>query len=768
MINNILFKTSDISLFQNTDKDSSCYFFWYKKFFVKAAITKFIVFLFVLVVTPELRAQTSFSVKSGGYQLYWNIAKDSAVLVKEQLNGLIWRGSLLPAFWLQTDAEEKQYVKAKLAETPYLRDNGGTVPLTIGKLGKGILEISYQSGGVQFSKLEVEWNDAPPQIISMYFGSSGLQPGEKVKAITLEQPFWPDWEAAGFCVPSAKGNPVQSFFRMWDLGHANLPLGSFGPSLGTPYAAAFPRPFYSCAFGNNEGWAVFGAGTVPEAAMVLKIHASNGCLQYLYREDLWGNSNEKKRIWHEPLRISWAGTAYDAYQSYFHSFGPLSPVADIHQRNIWNTWGDFRIGDYNLKEIANKTIDFEADVLAIDQSWESSEGSGMWSEKRFPAYKDDLKYIRSQGLKTGFWQNVVWIEKPEEYGLTAQDLLCGADGQPIKTSWNMNPHGVGNYCLDPSSLKAAAFIRSRMQKIMKELKPELIKLDFAYAIPSPNVATARDPEMRGEKLAFSLLKLVADAAREVNPNVTIQYYSIHPLFRQVQNLLSLDDLGDAGSYEAEGHGQWSIWSSLAGQQGTAIMASSGYDWDADDEVLLNTAVIGAQSSVLPRNLDDGSPIPLQKINKRVALAMWHRRSVGWTPLWLNSHKGSLAQEPKPVCWGRLERWQGGNQLTALALRDSAGLSDSDKSIIRNIRWKGRWAIISQDEQNIFDAGKVALVPFDGGFVEIPVAKSPAIVVAVINKTEKAFSLWEWKDGTLKINAEGFSEEPGLNGFLLYK
>jgi hypothetical protein len=720
----------------------------------------------LLFIASTLEAQTRFTAKSGSYKFHWDLAKDSAVLVKEKPAALIWKGSLLPAFWLQTPAGEKQYVKAKLVGSPTLAGNGGTLQLTLGALGTGTLDISYQAGIVRVNRLEVNWSGAPPRIISLYFGTSALQPAEKARAVTLEEPFWADWEATGFCVPSAKGNPIQSFFRMWDMGHASLPLGSFGPSLGTPYAAAFPRPFYSCAFGSDQGWIALGAGAILDAAMVLKIHASNGCLQYLYREDRWGNAGGNKRVWTEPLRIGWAATAYDAYQAYFDSFGTLPPVAGTHQRNVWNTWGDFKIGDFNLKAIADKAVDFEADVLAIDDSWESSQGSGIWYAKRFPDYGEDLKYIRSKGLQTGYWQNVVWLEKPEEYGLSAQDLLCGADGQPVKTSWNMNPHGKGNYCLDPSSAKAVAVIRSRMQKIMKELKPELIKLDFGYGVPSPDVATARNPALRGEKLSFTLLQLITDAAREINPNVTLQYYSIHPLFRQVQNLLALDDVGDAGAREAEGHGQWSIWSSLAGRQGTAIMASSGYDWNADEEVLLNTAVIGAQSAVLPRKLADGSPVPPHKISKRVALALWHRHSVGWAPLWLNSHKGSFAQEPKPNCWGRLESKGGENRLTALALRDSTGLTD--RSAIRNMAWQGRWAIISQDEQSIFEARKVALIPFDGGFVEMPWTKAPAKVVMVSNKAEKPFTSWQWKDGKLKINAEGLLHDPWLNGFVVYQ
>jgi hypothetical protein len=326
----------------------------------------------------------------------------------------------------------------------------------------------------------------------------------------------------------------------------------------------------------------------------------------------------------------------------------------------------------------------------------------------------------------------------------------------------MNPHGKGSYCLDPSSPRTVALIRSRTQAIVRDLKPDLLKLDFGYGLPSPDVATARDPALRGENLAYTLLKLVAEAAREINPAITIQYYSIHPLFRSVQNLLALDDLGDAGGHEAEGHGEWSVWSSLAGQQRTAIMASSGYDWDADPEVLLNTAVVGALGAVLPRKLKDGRPLPTEKTSKRIGLALWHRPTAGWTPLWLNSRKGDFLQEPTPHCWGRLEN----NRLTALALRDNP--TPFDRSLIGNIRWQGRWALISQDEQSILTTKKLALVSFDGGFVEIPLSKKPAKVVVVVNKAEKPDSTWSWTNGILKINGESARTNPLTNGFLVYQ
>jgi hypothetical protein len=39
---------------------------------------------------------------------------------------------------------------------------------------------------------------------------------------------------------------------------------------------------------------------------------------------------------------------------------------------------------------------------------------------------------------------------------------------------------------------------------------------------------------------------------------------------------------------------------------------------------------------------------------------------------------------------------------------------------------------------------------------------------VSNKAEKPFTSWQWKDGKLKINAEGSLHDPWLNGFVVYQ
>jgi hypothetical protein len=720
---------------------------------------KHILIFFCLLSIPHISSSSEWNCELNGFKFKWQIEQDKAVIIKVGENRVIWQGSLMPAFWLKDKNGQKQYVKAE----GIMLEND-LVKLKFGTFATGELLLENKAGAVLFRKLTIHWIAEIPEIISMYWGSTPLNSEQLKSSPTLEFPFWPSWEADNYCIPAAKGAPQQSFFRKWDFGQANIALGSFGISLGTPYAAAYPRPLFACAMGNKFGFAVLGAGSVPDAPMVLKIQSTTGCIHYLYREDLWKAPAGINREWDEPLRISFAETAYDAYAAYFNTFGKTPAIKELHQRNVWNSWGDFRKGDLNLRGITDRALQLNADILVIDGGWETFNGSGELDEEKFPEYKKDLEYIKQNGLKTGYWQNVIWVTDPYKFGLTNADLLCGSDNEPVKTSWEMNPILPGaQFCLDPSSEKTRKFIRERTQRIMRELRPEMLKLDMGYAVPSPDLATARDPEMRGEKLVYTLIKLIADAAKEINPDVTIQYYSIHPLFKDVQNLVALDDMGDAGNDEQAGHGQWSVWSSLAASHGFAIMASSGYDWNADNEILLNTAIIGSPGSVLPRVLDNGLPVPLQKLNRRSAIALWHRKTVGWEMLWLNSQKGSVKAEPALYCCGRVELLNGKKKITSLALRETE--EKFDTSILYHSSWKGRWAVISQGNEDIFQ-DKIAIVPFDSNAtLSLYRTKKPLKVTIYTSKNAVGYNNWKWENGFLIIKIEE-KDNLDLKGFIV--
>ncbi len=175
--------------------------------------------------------------------------------------------------------------------------------------------------------------------------------------------------------------------------------------------------------GGQDGWVAFGPGTMPDGALTFEIRATTGALHYLYREDLWGASTESTRIWSEPLRLAWASTAWDAYHQLFSSFGPSQPVPAIHQQSHWNSWGNFKLRQYDLRFEADYAARMGVQVLQLDDGWETSTGSGLPNLQRFPHFADDLKYIRDKGLALGFWLSIGWVADPSAAGLKPEDLL---------------------------------------------------------------------------------------------------------------------------------------------------------------------------------------------------------------------------------------------------------------------------------------------------------------------------------------------------------
>ena len=373
-----------------------------------------------------------------------------------------------------------------------------------------------------------------------------------------------------------------------------------------------------------------------------------------------------------------------------------------------------------------------------------------------------MAYIRKKGLEVGFWQACGWVDEPKASGLLPEDLLRGADGTPRRVNWAMSTEaGPHHYVLDPSSPRAREYLRQRTLRFMRELRPRLLKLDFGYGLPGPDVAAPRDPALRGERFSYALLKIVADAAREVDSGVTLQYYSIHPLMAPVEDLVTLDDLGDAGGQEAAGHGEWSIWAALAGGQGRAINASSGYDWSADTEILLDTAVIGAPGGVLPLPASGEAPAPGLNLIHRRALSQWYRPTTLWKPLWLNSEKGAIGREPRPRCFGRLEPIRGEDRLTALALRPE-GMEENEMDVpgLGKVHWQGRWAIIAQDNEGLTASRRLACIPFDGGSLRLPRSSAPARVMAV-GKREHLLTSWSWHEPILEVRCPPSPELVGI-------
>lgn len=706
----------------------------------------FTLFFLVLLLFSYPCKAAVWEYKKGNLLLRWDLDKDHLQLLHTPSGAATWQGSLLPAFWLRDATGEKTFVKANvLTATSVIEPNRLLLSLEIGKYGKGSLLLEKTSWGLRIKTFRVDWNTTPPAIIEMYLGASFPSTKLTTTLPGWNRPFFPDWQAMGYCVPGAKAGTVQSYFRKWDMGNASIALGNFGPSMSTPYGAGFPRPVLFTGMGNDGAWLTIGAGSVPDGALSLKLQFTRSCLQYLYREDIWGPVPGKTRVWEDPWRITIDSTAYAAFNAYYISFPPAEKKKTLHAAAAWNTWGMWRNKQYAIPPIANFAQQLGNETLVLDDPWESSQGSGQLDTVLFPRFYEDLAYIRAKGMQIGLWETVGWVKDPAALGLDTADLVLDKAQQPVKTSWSFDPSEAANYCLDISSPRTRSFLEKRTQWIMHNIRPHLLKLDFGYGLPNPDMGVPRNPRYRGERYCFELIRLIANAAKRIDPNVIILYYGISPLWAPITDMVSLDDQGDLWYNIQQGHQEWSIWASLLSQQGVTLSGSSGYDWEQDGTVLRNTIVLGVPGAVLPVVAPSGTPVAGRYLNRRLAVNKWYRRTQFWEPWWGNSITGNMQQAPQLRCWGRMEQ----SLLTALVLNEQSAetlaLPDGEA-----LHWSGSWGLIAQDTQSITASRKLVVIPFSEGTLALPCATKPDSVNLHNIRGQYVYNDWKWKNNHLVL------------------
>jgi len=668
--------------------------------------------------------------KIGEFTFAWDCVKDVASF-KNSAGNSFWNGNLLPSFTLSVGGKAV-FTDSTFVSAEQRREQTWKISFATGDFGRGDVTLSASEKGIAFNNLSVKWTH-DTAIAAMYFGEKSLtaeqftiaspqSSGDPMAALS-DVRSWPFWRAHEYCVPCAGSSPTYSFWRFWDMGSATLPLGSFGPAMGSPYAAAFPRPLYAFAMGNTaNGWIAAGCGEIPDAAMSLKIKAGVGSIEYLCRDDLWGAADLRERHWNSPFTIGVGANAYKAYSALFANLSVPPAEKAAHLRSFYCTWGQFVKGEFDLRRAADYASEqMKSDVLLIDATWESSSGSGQPNEELFPNFANDILYAKKKGMKIGLWLPLSWIRHPENYGLDEGDLLCGSDGKPRLSGWIQNPHSPPStlhYCLDPASERAREFLKKRSHEVVSKYGADLLKLDFGYGLPDPNVSSSRDPSMRGERLAYTLLKIIGDAAREVNPAISIMYYGINPLLSDAYDIISIDDMGDCGdspAYEKLGHTQRSLWASLASAQGTAVNTSSGYYWDSFNDILLDTFVIGTQGTVLPQTDSLGKSITPEISARWAAAQRWCRRSTSrWSPLFLDCDMGGDGSEPSMRSWARIEE---DDKICSAALRNETAAAASSDSL-SGISFTGKWAIVSLDERDIHTCKKLAVIPFSSGAIQL--------------------------------------------------
>ena len=121
------------------------------------------------------------------------------------------------------------------------------------------------------------------------------------------------------------------------------------------------------------------------------------------------------------------------------------------------------------------------------------------------------------------------------------------------------------------------------------------------------------------------------------------------------------------------------------------------------------------------------------------------------------------QDPLMRCFGRIETIDGENRLTALVLREK-DKHQLPANTLNRMTWQGCWAIIAQDDEDIFKSRRLACLPVGGTALQIPRPSRPDRVVAVSRSSEAAWPDWTWSGGMLSLHFENSVDQ--LLGLLI--
>jgi hypothetical protein len=356
-----------------------------------------------------------------------------------------------------------------------------------------------------------------------------------------------------------------------------------------------------------------------------------------------------------------------------------------------------------------------AGLFSIDDKWEEAYGNLVHSQRRLPHFEQFLDQLRADGYKVGIWAALMRCERPEDLGLTVENVLKQPDGKPYLAS---NFGGGHYYLLDFTQPDVERVLTDLVRKFMRRYKPDLFKFDFGYELPSVSVAAPQDKHWTGERLMWKGLSIVIDAMRKENPDLVVMYYQLSPLFLDYFDLHSTDDLFLAsGEYEVEANRRI-YFSSLLGPLGVPTYGSSGYDWASAPHIWFDSVAAGSIGSLNDFQKDEqGEGATPELVAKYNGLARVLRRVSTFEVLPFGETSEAPTMGAHARSWARIE----GGQLVLLAYRPPApGEENPLVTQPADLRFKDvvrahvPLVVASRDSEDITRSSKLAVVSYGGG------------------------------------------------------
>ncbi len=564
--------------------------------------------------------------------------------------------------------------------------------------------------------------------------------------------------------------------------------GSFGPGLLQQWA--LPVHFF-CGFsinpsnqgvresardeyteGRSDAFAC-GLADLPNGDLFLNLHQGKSSLWIDYRSDLWKHLRGPGKLT-LGATLFWAIGAnyYDAIGQYYQGLlqaGIIRRKMNSPRKTAvaltpqFCTWGSQldrgktgdRLDQSFLDEIYKelKASGMKARMFSIDDKWEGSYGKLEHSAERLPHFEEFLAQARADGNRIGLWAALMRCEHPSEIGLTEDQMLKRPDGTPV-----MAGDRTKYYILDFTRPEVEKVLTGLARNFIRRYKPDLVKFDFGYELPSVANAAPQDKSWAGERLMWKGLDVVIKAMKEENPDLVVMYYQLSPLFLDYFDLHSPDDLFlAAGEYDIEANRRF-FFSSLLGPLGVPTYGSSGYDWASAPNIWFDSTAVGTLGSLNDFRADEqgegSTPLLIAKYN---GLTQTLRSSNIFKIVPLGVVYEAPTRGARARSWARMEE----GQLVLLAYRPPVpGERDplASRSVVPGVENAVQSnvpvVVSSQVREGITRGGKLAVVPYGSG--EIVIRREQGREASIISHyfggtVVKSQSVIE--NGQLKITAQ---------------
>jgi hypothetical protein len=453
-------------------------------------------------------------VRGATYAWEYKQADDSFELLDSK-GRLIVGGKMQPSVVVAPSATPSARVcTAGKASAPRL--DGNTIRFTYEGVNGGArlsLAWRFEEQGIWTDPIVYE-SQAADDVVSLHYFSQG--DGLKHTPSLLSSYFVVPGISEGSAISPILWNTVKLDESVW------LGRGSFIPGLLQQWA--LPVHFF-CGFnvqanggdrdmfvtGRSDAFTC-GLADLPNGDLFLQMYEGSTSVWIDYRGDLWKHLRG-------PGPVTLGATLYwaiapDYYQSIGAYYKGLLRAGIIRRKeNSANktavaltpeycTWGAQRernaagplFDETALEGIYNdfKASGLEAGLFSIDDKWEGTYGKLEHSAEKFPHFEEFLDRVRADGHRIGIWAALMRCEHPADVGLTEDNMLKTPDGTAyLVPNWGR----PGYYILDFTQPVVAKALTELVRKFMRRYKPDLVKFDFGYELPTVAAASPKDASL---------------------------------------------------------------------------------------------------------------------------------------------------------------------------------------------------------------------------------------------------------------------------------